>query len=50
MPNRNAATELEETEKVALIARQRGEHGRRVPQRLCPSLEGVVRNLIVFKE
>ena len=25
MPNRNAETELEETEKVALMARQRGE-------------------------
>ena len=26
MPDRNAETELEETEKIALIARQRGEH------------------------
>ena len=28
MPNRSAETELEETEKVALIARPRGKHSR----------------------
>ena len=44
MPNRNTETALEETEKVALIARWRGEHGRWVPQELCPSLEGVLRS------
>ena len=50
MPNRNVKTELEETEKVALIARQRGEHSRLVPQGLCPLLEGIVRSLTVFEE
>ena len=42
MPNRNAETELKESENVALIARQREEHSRLVPQGLCPppSLEG----------
>ena len=52
MLNRNAETELEETEKVALIARQRGKHRRLVPQRLYPHppLEGVVRSLILFEE
>ena len=38
MPNRNAETELQETEKVALIARQRREHSRLAPQGLCPHL------------
>ena len=36
MPNRNLVIELEETENVALIARQRGEQSRLVPQGLCP--------------
>ena len=35
MPNRNAETELEETEKVALIARQRGKRSRLVRKGLC---------------
>ena len=47
MPNRNVESELEETEKVALIARQRGGHSRLVPQGLCPTLEGEVRSLRV---
>lgn len=40
MPNRNAETELEAAEKVALIARHRGKHSRLVPQGLCPCLGG----------
>ena len=36
MPNRNVETELEETEKVSLIARQRGEPSRLLPPGLCP--------------
>ena len=36
MPSRNLETELEETEKVALVARQREEHSRLVPPGLCP--------------
>ena len=49
MPKRNTETELEETENVALIARQRGDT-QLVPQGLCRLLEGVVRSLIVFEE
>ena len=30
----------EETEKVALISKQRGKHSRLVPQGLCPPLRG----------
>ena len=41
--------ELEETDKVALIARKREEDSRLVLQGLCP-LGGVVRSLTVFKE
>ena len=41
---------MEETEKVVLIARQRGEHSRLVPQGLCPPLEGVVRGRRVLEE
>lgn len=44
MPNRNAETELEQTEEEVLMARQRGEHRRLVPQELCPSLKGLVRS------
>lgn len=36
VPDRNSETELGETEKVVLIARQRGEHSRLVPQGPCP--------------
>ena len=36
MPIINAETELEETEKVVLMARQRGEYSRLVPQGLAP--------------
>ena len=36
MPNSNAESKLKETEKVAFIARQRGEHSRLGPQVLCP--------------
>ena len=54
MPNRNVETGLEETEKVALTAEQRGEHSRLVPQGLfplpCPSLEGVGRGVRVFED
>ena len=52
MLNRNAETELEETEEVALISRQRGEHSRLVPQGLAPPppLEGVVRSLLEFEK
>ena len=50
MLNRNSDTVLEETEKIALIARQRGEHSRMVPQRLCLCSEGVVRSLTVFED
>ena len=49
MPNRNAETELEETQKVAWIAKQRGEHSRLVPQGLCPLPKAVVRNLRVLE-
>lgn len=38
MLSRNAEAELEETEKVAFIARQRKEHSRLVPQGPCPLL------------
>ena len=33
---RKVETDLKETEKVALIAKQRGEHSRQVPQGLGP--------------
>ena len=51
MPNRNVETELEETEKVALILRKRGEHSRLVLKDCAPHpLEGVVRIRTVFVE
>ena len=36
MPNRNAETKLEDTEKVTLVFRQRGETSRLVPQGRSP--------------
>lgn len=39
--NRDMETELEETERVALMDRQKGEHSRLVPQVLCPPPLGV---------
>ena len=51
MPHRNAETELEETEKVALRARQRAEYSRLATQGLGPTpSEGLVRSLTVFEE
>ena len=53
MPNRNAETELEETEKVALIARRGGDYSRLVSQGLCAPatpLEGVGRSLTMLEE
>ena len=48
-PNRNMETELEETEKGVLIARQRGTQ-QASASRMVPPLEGIVRSLTVFEE
>ena len=52
MPNRNTEAELEETEKEALISRQRGEPSRLMHQGPCPPhpLGGGSEESIVFKE
>ena len=48
MSNRNSETELEETEEVALIAKERTQQAS--SSRTAPPLEEVVRSLTVFKE
>ena len=51
MPNRNMETELEETENVALIARERGNTAGRGSRTVPPpSLEWVASSLTVLEE